>query len=155
MGQRSEAPDRELAQKILKRKLRRSPESQCLHRLHCVLLIGEGFSCQEVAAWFGDCPRTLERWIYRFKKSGFEGLAGEQRTGRPAKLNHSQLEALQKGLCREPNEFGFDQGRWSGKLLVTHIQNRFGVVLSVRHCQRLLRGFNLEKPVGVAQKARL
>lgn len=141
MGQRSEMPDREFVQKILKRRIRCSPESQCLHRLHCVLLVGEGFSCQKVASWFGDCPRTLERWVCRFKRFGLEGLAGEQRTGRPAKLDHSQLEALQKDLRKEPDEFGFGQPRWSGKLLVVHIQNQFGITLSARHCQRLLREF--------------
>ncbi len=141
MGQRTEIPNREPVQKILKRMVRRSPESQCLHRLHCVVLVGEGFSCREVASWFNDCPRTLERWVYRFKRFGLEGLAGEQRTGRPAKLDLGQLEALQKDLEREPNEFGFDQPRWSGRLLAAHIQNRFGKTLSVRHCQRLLQGF--------------
>ncbi|HEC15763.1 MAG TPA: transposase [Sedimenticola sp.] len=143
MGRRSEIPDRALAQRILKRKIRCSPELQQLHRLHCVLLVGEGFSCKDVAYWFGNSPRTLERWVHRFRKSGINGLTGEQRAGRPTILKRNQLRILQEDIDKGPDAFNYDQGQWDGKLLAAHIQTRFGLTLSVRHCQRLLREFKL------------
>ena len=38
-----------------------SPQSRFVHRLHCLLLVGTGQSCYQVAKVFGDDPRSIER----------------------------------------------------------------------------------------------
>ena len=36
-----------------------SPQSRFLHRLHCLLLVGSGYSCNQAAQTFGDSPRSV------------------------------------------------------------------------------------------------
>jgi len=113
-------------------------ESRYLHRLHCVTLVAQGCSCYKVAEWFGEHPSSLERWVHNFNQFGIEGLKNEQKTGRPRKLYDKQLKQLQNDILKTPFELGYEQSKWNGRLLQTHIQFQYDVELSLRQCQRLL-----------------
>lgn len=117
----------------------RSAEWRYAHRLHAVLLVGVGHSCYEVASWLGDDARSIERWVHAFDRHGVDGLKGHPGSGRPARLTPTQTAKLALDLASHPAEHGFAQPRWSGKLLAQHLERRFGIQLSQRHCQRLLQ----------------
>lgn len=114
-------------------------EPHFLHWLHCVLLVAKGRSCYEVARWFGDDPRTIERWVHALDEYGIEGLREHHAGGRPAKLAGGQLQRLAFDLQRPPRVFGYSESRWSGKLLTQYVEGRYGVKLSARQCQRIMR----------------
>lgn len=119
-------------------KISRSHESRFLHRLHCVKLVGGGCSCYQVAQWFGEHPRSVERWVGYFEAFGIEGLRDEQKTGRPAKIRDDQVRRLKAEILNRPFALGYGQERWDGKLLRIHLECGYGIALSVRQCQRLL-----------------
>jgi transposase len=119
--------------------LRRSSELRFIHRLHAVLLVGVGCSCGEVADWFGEDQRSIERWVRSYESLGGAGLRERERIGRPARLNLQQLRTLGEDVAVEPLAAGYTHARWSGKLLSLHVEQRYDVKLSVRHCQRLLQ----------------
>ena len=110
-----------------------------LHRLHCVLLVSIGRSCYEVAAWFGEDPRTIERWVHAHEKDGAGGLHDHHGGGRPARLSVNQARHVAQELGASPLECGYDAGKWNGRLLELHLEGRYGVRLGVRQCQRILR----------------
>lgn len=118
---------------------RDSAEARFLHRLHCVLLVAEGRSAQEVAQWHGADPSSVARWVRRFDEQGPDGLRNGQRSGRPGRLDSEQLQALSADLKKHPRVFRYVESNWNGSLLATHLETRYGVNLSVRQCQRLLR----------------
>ena len=66
--------DAETMRIALQQEISRSDESRYDHRLHGVLLVGQGHSCYAVADWFGEHPTTIERWVHRFEERGFAGL---------------------------------------------------------------------------------
>lgn len=121
-----------------KEEITRNREFRFLHRLHCVLLVAQGCSCYQVAAWFGEHPCTVERWVHYFQEYGIEGLKDEQKTGRPRKVRDDQLKRLQGEISKKPFELGYNQNGWDGKLLQTHLAHCYDTKLSVRQCQRLL-----------------
>jgi transposase len=118
--------------------VRTSSEQRFLHRLHCVLLVGEGRSCYEVARWFGEDPRTIERWVHALERRGVEGLHEHHAGGRPAKLTAQQAQRLALDLQNPPPLSGYPKRQWSGKLLTQHLGDRYGIKLSARQCQRML-----------------
>jgi transposase len=134
-----EISNKESLQAVLKAELQRLPESRLLHRLHCVLLVAEGHSCYEVACWFGENPRTVERWVHHANEYGIEGLRDEQKQGRSTKLRDDQRKRLQDNILTNPKELGYGRNAWNGVLLQTHLKRHYGIELSVRQCQRLLR----------------
>ena len=131
----------------LQDEIRRSDEARYDHRLHALLLVAQGMSCRRVAQLLGDSPRTIAYWVKRFENEGFSGLVDAERSGRPCRLNNDHLTELEFVLRGEPREYGL-QGLWDGKTLSAFVEQRWGILLGVRQCQRLFRrfGFRLRKP---------
>jgi len=133
----------------LQDEIRRSDESRYDHRLHGVLLVAQGLSCRETAGVLGDAPRTVENWVHRFERDGLAGLTDTERSGRPSRLGPTQLAAVEVALRQSPRDAGVEGGGvWDGKTLSCYLEQKFGVDLKMRQCQRLFRqlGFRLRKP---------
>lgn len=127
---------------LIRASIRASCESHFLHRLHCVLLVAENRSCYEVAQWFGENPRTIQRWVHAFYSYGMEGLRHHHSGGRRAKLADAQMQHLALDLQEPPHMFGYLEREWSGKLLTRYVESSYGIKLSVRQCQRIIRGLS-------------
>lgn len=124
----------------ISQEISRSEESRYHHRLHGLLLVINGLSCQEVADLFGENRRTVERWVKRFDTNGIEGLRDSERVGRPSTLTERQWEQLKRELSRRPKRDGDIQPfRWDGKLLAEHLSIKYGLTIGIRQCQRVLR----------------
>ena len=119
--------DAELMTIAIQQELSRSEEARYDHRLHGVLLVGQGLSCLETAQLLGQDPVTVQRWVHRFNQRGFAGLHEGERPGRPASLSAAQWEGLGRDLRRPPRELQYEQNLWDGKLLAHHLRSRFGV----------------------------
>lgn len=132
----------------LQDEIRRSEESRYDHRLHGVLLVAQGLTCPEAAGLLGDAPRTVENWVRRFETKGLAGLWEGERSGRPKRLNETQIQQVNVVLRQPPREAGLGGNLWDGKTLAAWIQTQYGLSLGVRQCQRLFRqlGFRLRKP---------
>jgi transposase len=139
----------------LQQEIARSEESRYDHRLHGVLLVSHGISCYQVAEWLGQDPRTIHRWIKRFKTRGFAGLQEGQRPGRPSMLQPAQWEEIGRVLRQPPRSLGYPKNLWDGKLLEHHLANAYGVNLGMRQCQRMFHylGFRLRKPRSLIAQA--
>lgn len=133
-------------QTALRHEGNHSPQSRFLHRLHCLLLVGTGRSCHEVAEVFGDSPRSVERWVREFQQHGVEGLRDKPHTGRHATLAAGQMRQLALVIKSDPREVGYAPDAWNNKLLRAEILHRFGVTTSVRHCQRIFRLLQHSRP---------
>jgi len=124
-------------------EIRRSEESRYDHRIHGVLLVARGMSCPEVAALLGDAPRTVEYWVRRFNEKGLNGLRECARAGRPRHLEDWQLSAIHATIHGMPGLVTPGGVPWSGRTLSTWISELYGIHLSVRHCQRLLKKWGI------------
>ncbi len=111
-----------------------SPTERLLHRLHAVALVLHGLSASEVARAFGDSPRAVAYWAKRFLEQGMEGLHEEARSGRPPKLNPTQMKHLQGFL--EQSAAGSKAAQ--ARALSGFIKARFQIEMSVFQCARIL-----------------
>lgn len=145
---RLEIEDAEVMRIAIQQEIERSEESRYDHRLHGVLLVASGQSCNSVAELFAEDARTIQRWIHRFEKGGFDALREGERPGRPGALQPAQWRRLEIDLRRSPREFGYGHNLWDGRVLSEHLRSRYAVELGVRQCQRLFGrlDFRLRKP---------
>lgn len=129
-------------------EIRRNNEARYDHRLHAVLLVGQGMTCPRVASYLGDASRTIQNWVNHFEEKGFAGLSDKDGRGRKPRLAEKELEQIGAVLRCSPEDFGMSQVAWDGKTLAGFIKRRYGVRLGVRQCQRLFRklGFRFRKP---------
>ncbi|MYJ75491.1 MAG: helix-turn-helix domain containing protein, partial [Gammaproteobacteria bacterium] len=124
---------------MLRREVKRSSSSRYEHRLHALLLMVSGFTATQVAACFGEDPRTVRRWIIAFENHGLSALKDPSRPGRPPSLDAQQQAALRHDLNAPPTAVGLSGDTWNGRLLASHLAESFDTTLGVRQCQRLLR----------------
>ena len=122
---------------LLQQEISRHQDARYDHRLHCVLLVASGMSCEKVAALFGDSPRTLVNWARRFDGRGLAGLAEGNHSGRPTRLSAEQLEEVRSLVRQPPKDAEIDANLWDGKTLRVCLRKRYQVQMSVRQCQRL------------------
>lgn len=132
----------------LQQEIEDADEAWYAHRLHCVVLILQGMSAREVAGFFGDPPRSVQRWFERFISHGLAGLADFEKSGRPRRLSNKQILEIDAFLRNTPSDLGLSGNLWDGKTLAAFIGEHYGVKMSVRQCQRLFHeyGFRLRKP---------
>ena len=122
-------------QELLKRVHGTSEAERLLHRLHCVVLVLNGFSASEAARLFGDSPRAVAYWVTRFGKLGVEGLQAEPKPGRPSSFTPQQLKKLKQFVKQQLSQ----SKPMNAKLLSQYIKRTYEIDLTPRHCWRILK----------------
>jgi|ERR1039457_6755005 transposase len=150
-----EVQDADIIKIAVQQEIERSEESRYDHRLHGILMVCSGVSCNQVAELFGHSPRTVQYWLHRFEKQGFAGLHDTERPGRPIELDKKQRQTVGADLRQSPRDLGYAQSLWDGRLLSHHLSKVYGVALGIRQCQRLFHelGFRRRKPRPLIAKA--
>jgi transposase len=129
--------DPENSRALLQQEINRHQDARYHHRLHSVSLVAAGVSCEQVATYFGDSPRSVVNWVRRFEHQGLAGLAEGNHSGRPGRLSAEQMEAVRAMIRQPPTEIGLQANLWDGQTLVQCLRERYQVQLGVRQCQRL------------------
>lgn len=125
--------------------VRSSDQARFLHRLHCVVLAAEGFSCHQIAGWFGDDPRSVARWAGAFESAGTSGLMPRHAGGRPPRIDKVLAMQITGALRQSPGAVGFPGARWNASQVAQFLKASYGIELGVRQCQRLLKNAS-ERP---------
>jgi len=86
-------------------------------RARVVLLASEGLANYEIAASVGMSRPTVNRWRARYAERGIDGLADEQRPGRPKTIDEAKIIAAT--LTPPPKSLGVTH--WSSRLLAPRL----------------------------------
>jgi transposase len=114
----------------------------------------EGYSADEIAEFLDVAPRTVWRWLARFRQQGPEGLAARPVLGRPPKLTTTQEKIVRRWLTEDPTKHGFATELWTGPRLAELIRRELEIRLNPRYLTTWLRarGFTPQKPQRVARE---
>ena len=94
-------------------------------RARIVLLAADGVANTEIAERVGVARPTVISWRERYAASGVEGLADEQRSGRPRTVDRAKI--LAATLTPPPAKLGVTH--WSSRLLAEHLKVDASTVL--------------------------
>lgn len=132
----------------IKQEIATVKDGRYVHRMDALLLIALGQNAYEVAEMYGHSPRSLHDWIKGVQEHGIEYLKDDPKPGRPKKVDDFTANKLKQELTLPPNELGYNQARWDGKLLSEHLKKSYGIELKVRRCQELFHelGFSYKRP---------
>ena len=130
--------------------LHKSDEAKFVHRLHGILLLlsDEKNNCANIAALFGNSPRSMANWVHAINECGsIDVLRDKNKSGRAPRLNEEQMVHLRNILQEHPTKVGISANIWDGKSLSHYIEQKYSITLQVRQCQRLFRklGFSLKR----------
>ena len=135
-------------------RIKGSPEELEHRRQLAIRRYLEGYPADEIAAFLDVAPRTIWRWIARFRELGPDGLLARPVSGRPPKLSSTQEKVVRRWLGDNPTKYGFPTELWTGPRLAQLIQQEFGIRLHPRYLCTWLRarGFTPQKPQRVARE---
>ncbi|NJK70201.1 MAG: helix-turn-helix domain-containing protein [Microcoleus sp. SU_5_3] len=118
-------------------------------RIEIMLLADEGKTQTQICKALGCSQGMVRHWTL-VARSGQAHNWQDIQIGRPKSLNDAHIERLKKLVSHNPKEFGYSFQRWTGKWLSKHLAKEFGIEVSDRHINRLLKQLGLStrsKPV--------
>jgi transposase len=129
----------ELSSEDLRQAARRSKDTAQSRRLLALALVLEGQTRTTAAHAAGMDRQTLRDWVIRYNEDGIDGLRDRPRSGRPPRLSAAQLAELAQLVEDGPDVAVHGVVRWRCVDLQEQIATRFGVQLSARQVERVLK----------------
>jgi len=96
----------------------------------------------EIARRLGVTRTSVHRWHAAWRQGGAEALRGAGRAGRKARLERSELVALDRALRQGAQVWGFATDLWTLPRVARVIEEITGVSYHAGHVWRILRGLN-------------
>ncbi|NJO42910.1 MAG: helix-turn-helix domain-containing protein [Cyanobacteria bacterium RU_5_0] len=119
-------------------------------RIRIMLLADEGRTQSQICKTLGCSYATARHWI-TIAQMGRAHLWKQQPVGRPNIINEDYLERLKELASSSPREHGYPFNRWTGCWLNKHLAKEFGIEVSDRHVNRLLKQMGLSMRSANAQ----
>jgi transposase len=128
------------SQKERLQKLVRAGECPRLREHALILLLqNDGKTYEEIANFIGCGYRTVAYWCVHGDPDNLDSLRDKREQGNYRKATEEYIELLQNVVEKEPSEFGYEFGRWTGERLSTYLLEQTGIQLSSKQISRLLQ----------------
>jgi transposase len=141
--------------KLLLENLEKTLPESYRQRIEIMLLADEGKTQTEICQILGCCPATARYWIH-IARTGMAHLWQDCPIGRPKAINDQYLERLKELVSSSPRDHGYVFRRWTTNWLGKHLAKEFGIEVSDRHINRLLKRMGLStlpKPSNAEQSS--
>ena len=107
------------------------PKRRCRQRAHMVLLSAAGYPQKEIASIVRETPKTVAKYLKRYRKHGFLGLYDAPIPGRPPKITGDIQNYIDGSLGMSPRHHGYNISTWTVSLMAHHVWTHFGVAVCV------------------------
>ena len=107
-------------------------------RILILLLLNDGKTQQQIADFLGCSKNKVSYWCVHGDPDNLETLKDERMKGNHQKTTDKYVEILLETIEKEPEEFGYEFGRWSGQRLAIHKDEKTGIKLSGSQVRRIL-----------------
>ena len=97
----------------LQRALKESDTPELRERVLMLLLMNDGKTHEQIAAFIGCSRRTVAYWCVHGDPDNIESLQDQRRKREDRKITPAYLEVLLETIEKEPNELGYEFGRWT------------------------------------------
>jgi transposase len=114
----------------LQKALKRETNGDIRERILILLLLNDGKTQQEIAEFIGCSKNKVCYWCVHGEPDNLESLKDERMKGNHQKATEKYVEILLETIEKEPEELGYEFGRWSAQRLATYLEEKTGIKLS-------------------------
>lgn len=107
-------------------------------RIEIMLLADIGKSQTEICRIVG-CSRGMARYWIGVVKKGMAHKWHNLPIGRPKTINNEYMQHLKELASHSPRKYGYAFSSWTSQWLSKHLAKEFGIQISGRHVNRLLK----------------
>jgi len=121
-------------------------DSYLAKRIQGLLLVSSGMAERQAAEIVKVKRRTLQEWIFKYRRGGLAALEKGPYPGRSPKLTEAQFEELGRIIEQGPETAGLDSDVWTVPLAVDLVNRLFGVKYHPDHMRKILKrlGFSVQ-----------
>lgn len=123
----------------LQTALRQSELPHIRERILILLLQNDGKIQQEIAKFIGCSPRRVAHWCQHGDPDNLESLHNKRESESYRKATFEYIQILLETVEKEPQELGYEFGRWTGEILATYLAQQTGIQLSSSQVRRILK----------------
>jgi transposase len=127
----------------IKRQLRKDAKYLQGIRLYAVYQIAQGKKAEELEGLYQTSHKSICNWVHRYNAEGLPGLIDHPRKGRPSRLNAAQREMIKQAVLNIPEPYGYHSATWTGAMVLSYIENTFGVSYKKAQIYNLLHNLGL------------
>ncbi|MDF5724061.1 MAG: winged helix-turn-helix domain-containing protein [Rhizonema sp. PD37] len=128
--------------KLLLKNLEANLQPEHQRRLEIMLLADQGKSQTQICQIL-KCSQEMARYWSAVAQAGLAHKWQERPIGRPKTVNDVYIERLKELVSHSPREYGYAFGCWTAQWLGKHLAQEFGIEISPRHINRLLKQMGL------------
>jgi len=124
--------------KKLQNAFRESESPQMRERILMLLLMNDGKTYREISDFIGCSERTVVYWCVHGDPDKLESLRDGREKGNYQKATPAYIQVLMETIEKEPDELGYEFGRWTTARLATYLAGVTGIQLSGEQVRRIL-----------------
>lgn len=125
--------------KKLQDALRKNSLPHVRERILIILLQNDGKTHREIARFLGCSPRTVAYWCIHGNPNDLVSLSNKREQEHYRKATPEYIKLLLETIDKEPQELGYEFGRWTGERLATYLASKTEIELSGSQVRRILR----------------
>ncbi|EGJ30857.1 hypothetical protein LYNGBM3L_45590 [Moorena producens 3L] len=123
---------------ILQKALKIEENGNIRERILILLLLNSGKTQLEIAEVLGCSKNTVCYWCVHGDPDDLESLKDKRMKGNHQKATKQYIEVLLELVEKEPEELGYEFGRWTAQKLAVHLEDTTGIKLSGSQVRRIL-----------------
>ncbi|WP_017296772.1 IS630 family transposase [Nodosilinea nodulosa] len=123
----------------LQKQLKFHEHPDVRERILILLLRNDGRKQQEIADFLGCSLRKVAYWCAHGNPSDLASLTDERMHGNYHKATDQYVNLLLDVIEKEPQELGYEFGRWTAARLATYLEQETGIQLSGSQVRRILK----------------
>ncbi len=123
----------------LQNALKENEDSHFRQRVLMLLLMNDGKTYAEIADFLGCSYRNVAYWCCHGDPDDLESLKDKRKKGKKRKATEKYIELLMETIEKEPEEYGYEFGRWTASRLSEHLEKATGIKLSSEQVRRILK----------------
>ncbi|MEG4058836.1 IS630 family transposase, partial [Microcoleus sp. Pol7_B2] len=101
----------------LQKALKEEKNANIRERVLILLLLNDGKTQSKIAEFLGGSVNKVSYWSLKGDPDNLESLIDERMKGNPKKATDKYIEILLETLEKDPQELGYNFGRWTAQRL--------------------------------------
>jgi transposase len=122
----------------LQQALKQEENGEIRERILILLLLNDGKTQKEIAKFVGCSQNKVGYWCVHGDPDNLETLKDEKMKGNHHKATEKYIEILLETIDKDPQDLGYEFGRWSTQRLSTYLEEVTGIKLSSSQIWRIL-----------------
>ena len=123
----------------LQKALKEEEHGDIRERIMILLLLNDGKTPAKIAEFFCCSLNKVSYWCVHADPDNLGSLRDKRMKGNHKKATDEYREILLNTINKEPEELGYEFGRWTAQRLATYLEHTTGIKLSVSQIRRILK----------------